>query len=116
MNHDGENSLPSRLPPQNLEAERALLGACLLCNEVIDEVAELIEPGDFYREVHGLIWGHVQRIRESGRPVDFITVEDALVGCRESRRHGLHDRSEAREYLGSIEHDTPSAANARYYA
>ena len=48
--------LPERVPPQNIEAEQAVLGAMLIKKEAIIEVQEILRPDDFYREAHRIVY------------------------------------------------------------
>jgi hypothetical protein len=67
-----------RLPPHNLDSELAVLSACLLAPEKIDEVASLVQPGDFYHAPHRRIFGAVVEMRAEGVPIDTITVARRL--------------------------------------
>lgn len=67
------------VPPHNIEAEQACLGACLLDPQAIDQVAEqLAGPDDFYREAHQEIWQAVQALGQRNQNVDLITVINEL--------------------------------------
>ena len=58
-NGNGNGHVPTtddRLPPQNLEAERWLLGSILLDNTVLDEVTRILTWEDFYREAHQVVY------------------------------------------------------------
>lgn len=70
----------SRLPPQNLEAERAVLGACIIDNTVIPEVEAVLDPADFYFPSHHKIFDAILILSQQGQPVDLITVSDFLKG------------------------------------
>ena len=66
-----------RLPPHNLDAERALLGAILVNPAAIDEVA-FLQPADFYRQMHGAIFTAMLAVAARGTPPDVVLVADEL--------------------------------------
>ncbi len=71
--------LPSRIPPHNLDAERAVLGAVLLeGREALPRVVEVLTPADFYTEAHRVVYGTMLHLFERGEPVDLITLTEEL--------------------------------------
>src|SRR5579885_3022144 len=66
--------LTQRLPPANLEAEQALLGALLANNKAYDRVAEFLLPEHFADPVHGRIFQAIARRIESGQLADLVTL------------------------------------------
>src|SRR5215475_3281337 len=71
--------LPARIPPHNLDAERAVLGAVLLeGREALPRVIEVLRPSDFYTEAHRAIYESMLRLFERGEPVDLITLQEDL--------------------------------------
>jgi replicative DNA helicase len=71
--------LPSRIPPHNLDAERAALGAVLLeGREALPRVVEVLRPPDFYTEAHRTIFETMLRLFDRGEPVDLITLSEEL--------------------------------------
>lgn len=101
-----------RTPPHNLEAEQSVLGAMLIStsNRVIDDVAAIIRPDDFYRPAHQMIASAVYDLNAQGEAADSVTVFDELVKRGELQRVG------AGPYLHTLTAATPTAANATYYA
>ena len=70
---------PSRIPPHNLDAERAVLGAVLLeGREALPRVIEVLRPSDFYTEAHRTIYDTMLRLFDRGEPVDLITLSEEL--------------------------------------
>src|SRR2546430_17551853 len=64
--------LPTRIPPHNLDAERAVLGAILLeGRETLPGVIEVLRPSDFYTEAHRATYSTTLRLFDRGEPVDF---------------------------------------------
>ena len=71
--------LPSRIPPHNLDAERAVLGAVLLeGRETLPRVIEILRATDFYTEAHRAIYGGMLRLFDHGEPVDVLTLQEEL--------------------------------------
>jgi replicative DNA helicase len=71
--------IPSRIPPHNLDAERAVLGAVLLeGREALPRVIEILRPTDFYTESHRAIFTTMQVLFDRGAPVDLITLGEEL--------------------------------------
>lgn len=70
--------MTDRIPPQNLEAEKSVLGACMIENSVIPEVAAIISPADFYFPSHQTAYEAVLALADASQPVDTITVDNFL--------------------------------------
>jgi replicative DNA helicase len=71
-------SLSAEVPPQNLEAEEAVLGAMLLSETAIGTVTEILSAEDFYRGSHGTIYRTCLALWAKGEPVDAITLANEL--------------------------------------
>lgn len=100
-----------RLPPQNLDAERGVLGSILLMNEAIDEVGETLKADHFYSDAHQKIYAAIQRLYENGvRGIDPVTLAEELA------RKGDLEAAGGVAYLGEIIESVPHAAHVRYYA
>ncbi len=100
-----------RLPPQDIEAEKSLLGSMLLVNDVIDEVVELVTPDHFYVKAHMQICDAIYRMHESGnRGIDVVTVAEQL------QRSDLLEEVGGVGHLSEILNTVPHAAHAKYYA
>jgi replicative DNA helicase len=98
-----------KLPPHSVEAEQSVLGGLMLDSTALDKIADLITDDDFYRHEHRLIYRQVVRLSELAKPVDVITVAEALEIA------GELDRVGGLPYLGSLAQNVPSAANVRRY-
>ena len=71
--------VPSRIPPHNLDAERAVLGAILLeGREALPRVVEVLRPSDFYTEAHRAIYQAMLTLFDRGAPVDSLTLSEEL--------------------------------------
>src|SRR6185369_7896774 len=72
-------SVPMRIPPHNLDAERAVLGAILLeGRETLPRVIELLKPSDFYTEAHRLTYQGMLALFNRSEPVDVLTLTEEL--------------------------------------
>lgn len=100
----------AKIPPQNLDAEKSLLGAVLIDEEVLADVSEHLTPADFYEKRHGLIFGGMMRLYEKHKPVDLLTLTDEL------RKKDELDTIGGSAYLGELTNYVPTAANAEAYA
>ena len=99
-----------RLPPQNLEAEEAVLGALLLDPDAIIRLATILRPEDFYREKHGWIYDAVLVLHERREAVDFLTV------CDELERRGQLDEVGGPAFLSGLINAVPTSVHAEHYA
>ena len=99
-----------RVPPHSLEAESSVLGGLLLDNSAWDRVADLLHDGDFYRYEHRLIFAAIDKLTNTGKPADVITVYEHLEGQGKGGDVG------GLTYLNSLAQYVPSAANIRRYA
>ena len=98
-----------RVPPHSIEAEQSVLGGLLLDNTAYDKISDLVSESDFYRDEHRRIYRAVQRMLERGKPVDVVTVAEAIDAAGETEHTG------GLAYLGELAQNTPSAANIRRY-
>ena len=97
-------------PPANPEAEQSVLGAILVRPEVLDRVADLIEPVDFYREAHGRIFQAMLDLYGRGEPVDLVTVSALL------RERGQLEGVGGPVFLAALSEQVGFATNAVSYA
>jgi len=99
-----------RLPPHSLEAEQSVLGAILIDRETIIEIAEFLQPEDFYRQAHGTIYKAMLELFERREPVDLVTVAETLERGEDLEHIG------GRSYLSQLSNQTPTAVHAVQYA
>ena len=99
-----------RIPPHSIEAEQSVLGGLLLDNAAFDKIADLVGENDFYRDEHKRIYRQIRKLLERSKPVDVVTVAEALDLAGEGGETG------GLAYLGELAANTPSAANIRRYA
>ena len=105
-----ESSRIERLPPQNIEAEEAVLGALLIDPDAIIRVATIVRPEDFYREKHGWIYDTVLILHERREPIDFLTV------CDELDRRGQLDEVGGAAFITTLINAVPTSIHAEHYA
>ena len=103
-------TIAGKLPPQNLDAEKSLLGAILIDEEVLADAAEIVKPNDFYDKNHGLIFAGMMRLFEKHKPVDLLTLTDELKRKDELELIG------GSAYLTELTNYVPTAAHAAAYA
>jgi len=99
----------ARVPPQNIAAEKALLGAMLLSRDAIGDTIGIVSANDFYKPLHGGIFDAIVNLFGKGEPVDVITLNAACIRSGSLGNLGT-------SYLHSLSVDVPSTANAVYYA
>ncbi len=99
-----------KVPPYSQEAEQSVLGALMLDNRAWDRVADRITSEDFYRADHRLIFQIMQHLVERHKPLDVLTIADALKSRNELEAAG------GEAYLYQLAKNTPSAANITAYA
>ncbi|MFI0141579.1 replicative DNA helicase [Streptomyces luteogriseus] len=99
-----------RLPPQDLEAEQAVLGGMLLSRQAITDVVEVLSGRELYRPAHETIFRVIVELYGKGEPADPITVAAALTVSGEISKIG------GASYLHTLVQMVPTAANAAYYA
>ncbi len=100
-----------KLPPQNMEAERGVIGSVLLMTEALDEVAEVLTSQHFYSDAHQQIFQAILDLHERGiRGIDAVTLRNEL----ESKN--VLEAIGGDEMLISVMESVPHAAHARYYA
>ena len=99
-----------QVPPQSVEAEKSLLGAVLIDDEVLADATEFVHVGDFYDKRHNIIFGGMMRLYEKHKPVDLLTLTDEL------KRKKELDIVGGSAYLTELTTYVPTAANASSYA
>ncbi|HYV66320.1 MAG TPA: DnaB-like helicase N-terminal domain-containing protein, partial [Myxococcales bacterium] len=99
-----------RIPPQNLDAERSVLGGVLLDNAAINEILELLKPEDFYRDAHRKVFEAMCALSSRGEPIDRVTLKDELTAL------GAYEAVGGEDFVDLLDKLVPSAANLAYYA
>ncbi|MEV2503717.1 replicative DNA helicase [Paenibacillus larvae] len=102
--------LMDRVPPQNIEAEQAVLGAILLDSDALVTAMERVSSDDFYRGSHQRIFEAMIELAQEDEPVDLITLTARLQNKQELEEAG------GVTYLSELANAVPTAANVDYYA
>ncbi|WP_129689579.1 replicative DNA helicase [Gottfriedia acidiceleris] len=102
--------LNDRTPPQNIEAEQAVLGAILLDSEALISTSERLLPDDFYRAAHQKIFEAMLKIASRNEPLDVITLTSELAN------QGVLEEVGGVSYLNDMLASVPTASNVEYYA
>lgn len=103
-------ALPERVPPQNIEAEQAVLGAMLIKKEAIIEVQEILQPDDFYREAHRLVYEAMLELSGNDEAVDLVTLTEQLRKSEQLEKIG------GLPFITQLANAVPTAANVGYHA
>jgi replicative DNA helicase len=98
-----------KLPPQNLEAEMAVLGSMLIDEDAISVAAESLDRDLFYKDSHKKIFEAIISLYGSNKAVDLITITDEL-----KRKSTLEDVG-GQTFLAALANSVPSAANIGHY-
>ena len=99
-----------RIPPQDVEAEKSLLGAILLSDDVMAEILMLLRPFDFYEKRHQTIFQAMSDLYDQHKPIDLRTLTAEL-----KRQKKLKDVGGA-PYLVELSNFVPVASHAKAYA
>lgn len=99
-----------RIPPHDIEAEQAVLGAILIDKDAVIAVSQLISSENFYDPRHRDIYDVMLTLYEERKPLDLLTITDIL-----KKRKKL-DKIGGSAYLASLTNIVPTAANSEYYA
>ncbi len=108
------NTMPKsqklKLPPQNLEAEQAVLGSLLIDKNAIIKVADLLVPADFYSPAHEKIYEAVLELYEKHKPIDILSVTDRL-----KEKNLLKDIGGS-TYLAELTNQVATSSHVAHYA
>ena len=99
-----------RMPPQNIDAEQAVLGAMLIKKEAIAEVSQLLRPEDFYRDAHKIIYEAMLALFNRNEPADIVTVTNYL------DKENKLDKVGGITFVTALANIVPTAANVNFHA
>lgn len=99
-----------KLPPNNVNAEQALIGALLQDNSLVEQIDNLITEVDFYDYRNRFVYKTLMNLIDAGKPADVITVFEKI------ERELKADKSLDLGYIAELVRNTPSAINAKHYA
>ena len=99
-----------KIPPQNIEAEMATLGAMLMSESVISEVLDLVDEASFYKQEHQIIFNCIFALFDERKKIDILTASEYL------NKKKVLERVGGATYLTTLTDFVPTAANAVHYA
>jgi replicative DNA helicase len=99
-----------RVPPHNLEAEKAVLGSLMIRNQAFNDILDIINEDTFYSEKHRLIFRTMNDLFNSHSPMDLVAVKNLL------DEKQILDAVGGASYLAELVHVVPSATNLEHYA
>jgi len=99
-----------QIPPQNLEAEQAVLGSLLIDKEAITKIADSLLGEDFYKEAHRLIYEAIVDLYAKKEPLDILSLSSRLTGKKQLEQIG------GRSYLAELTNAVPTSSNIAHYA
>ncbi len=105
-----QKKVEAKIPPQNLDAEKSLLGAVLIDEDVLASISDKIKAHDFYDKRHETVFDAMIRLYERHQPVDLLTLSDELKRKDELELVG------GSAYLTELTNYVPTAAHAEAYA
>ncbi|MEK7213684.1 MAG: replicative DNA helicase [Patescibacteria group bacterium] len=99
-----------RIPPQSLEAEKALLGSIMIRPEVIYDVTDIVSERSFYSDRHKLIWSVMLELYGKSTPIDLLSLSSRL------KEREILEQAGGMGYLTELVQGVPSSTNAKHYA
>jgi replicative DNA helicase len=100
----------SRIPPQSLDSEKALLGAIMLRPDSLHDILDVVRPESFYSEKHRTIFESIADLSSKREPIDALSLSNKLKEKKQLEQIG------GTAYISEILNSVPSAANIDYYA
>jgi len=111
MEEAQNNQIPTqKLPPQNIEAEKSLLGCLIIDKNAITKVVDYLEPRDFYKKPHQQIYEAIRDLFERGEEVDLLAVSNRL------KEKGILEEVGGNSYLTELANSVPNALHVLNYA
>jgi len=98
-----------KVPPHDIEAEKSVIGACLINNEAISLVAEFLRANHFYARENQLIYQAILSLYEKQSPIDILTLKDELRKAENLKKVG------GVKYLSRLIDTVPTAAHVNHY-
>ena len=99
-----------KIPPQNLEAEMAVLGSMLIDEEAIATAIETLSSEFFYKESHRAVYNCILNLFNHNKAVDLITI------CDDLKKQELLEQIGGSSYIASLVNTVPTSANIHHYA
>lgn len=100
----------SRVPPQNIEAERTVIGGILIDKNAIFRVADILEPADFYMPAHERIYEGILELYSKNQPIDVLTLTNLL------KEQGVLQDVGGSSYLAQLTDAIATASHVAHFA
>ena len=110
VTHFSEGDAGGRVPPQDVVAEKSLIGAIMISDAVLPEILGVIKPQDFYEERHQAIFEAIENLYDQHKPIDLLTLTNALKTAKKLKSVG------GAGYLTELSNFVPAASHAKAYA
>ncbi|WP_076460289.1 replicative DNA helicase [Limosilactobacillus caccae] len=104
------DNAPVQEEPRDIEAEKAVLGAAFLSKNALADAMEYLEPRDFYRKAHQIIFEKMIQLNDDDQPIDPLTMKNVLDQDNQTENVG------GIAYIGELATAVPTAANVVYYS
>lgn len=110
MEETARSNNGGRIPPQDIVAEKSLLGAAMISENVISEVLSIVRPLDFYDKRHQIIYETMLNLYDRHKPIDLLTLTSELKASKKLKDIG------GAPYLTELSNMVPAASHAKAYA
>ena len=104
-----EKELLSKVPPNDIIAEQAVLGSMLADKDAVVKAIEILKPDDFYREDHKEIYSAMLELYGLGEPIDFLTLRNSL------QQRGTLEKVGSEMFLSTLIDSVPTTSNIESY-
>lgn len=104
------DNAPVQEEPRDIEAEKAVLGAAFLSKNALADAMEYLEPQDFYRKAHQIIFEKMVQLNDADQPIDPLTMKNVLDQDNQTENIG------GVAYIAELATAVPTAANVVYYS
>ena len=110
MEEETRSKTSGRVPPQDIVAEKSLIGAIMISNDSLPEILNIIRPRDFYENRHQIIFQSIVDLYDQHKPIDLLTLTAELKSKKQLKTIG------GAPYLTELSNFVPAAAHAKAYA
>jgi replicative DNA helicase len=99
-----------KIPPHNMEAEKALLGSLMMKGEVMHDIVDIVNEQSFYSTQHRMLWSALLELHTKGSPIDILTISTRLKEKEQLEQVG------GMSFLSEVINSVPTSTNANHYA
>lgn len=110
MEEETRSTKGGRIPPQDITAEKSLIGAVMLNNDVLPDILTILRPRDFYEKRHETIFQAIVGLYDQHKPIDLLTLTAELKSTKKLKEIG------GAPYLTELSNFVPAASHAKAYA